>query len=89
MVRRFRPNSAAICRWLLPRLASNWIALRSICRNILPPVTRRGSTTAAASMVHFYFATAAHITFAVYKGRTEKDWQQHLAGRLLHLLYPL
>jgi len=40
-------------------------------------------------MVHFYFATAAHITFAVYKGRTEKDWQQHLAGRLLHLLYPL
>ncbi len=69
-VRRFRPNSAAICRWLLPRLASNWIALRSICRNILPPVTRRGCTTAAASVVHFYFATAAHITFAVYSPPT-------------------
>src|SRR5438477_8117371 len=34
---RLRPSSDAISRWLLPRLCSKWIVLRSIRRNTLLP----------------------------------------------------
>ena len=69
-----RPNSPAICRMLLPRLAMTWIVLRSIRRIILPPGHSTGFYDSCGCLYQFHsgiLLLADHVCSGEYKTRIE------------------
>src|SRR6266542_6387722 len=50
---RLRPSSVAISRWLLPRLCSRWIVLRSMRRNTLLPALLGWATVSVTTPIYW------------------------------------